>query len=425
MLRSIYRFFFGNDFFISYARKDSTGYALSLANSILDNGFTCYLDQFGTQAGGEIPLSLKIKIKASKIFLLVCSACSLSSDSINKEIIEIDTTYTDIIPIVFSDISSAIWHNQIYGIAVSSETIESLLLGKPSENIINRIINAFNYKKQTNRIKLFLKLSVTAVSILFVTLLYLANNIESKSKELSIATNKINYSNSIISDLEKKRNSLESINKQKTEELNTLGSTINIMKNESLILKNKIGIMRKNILIQKNQIIYYSSLLELQQNEYRLLQSYFENSAQSLYEQPILLCEYINIKDDKPIKIYILSDRVEITKQTMIVLDEFIKCWLSSNNKPNILIRGYLSSLTIVEDEDNKYFNNNHAIRKITSPSSEYALALGDRSAYAIKEYLISKGIPNSNIVTMSMGKEGYRYELEFLNNRCEISTLP
>ena len=45
------RFLFGNDAFISYARRDATIYSLGLANQLTKKELSCFLDQWGTPAG--------------------------------------------------------------------------------------------------------------------------------------------------------------------------------------------------------------------------------------------------------------------------------------------------------------------------------------------------------------------------------------
>jgi hypothetical protein len=50
-------FLLGDDIFISYARGDSSTYATSLANGLGERAFLCYIDQYGTDVGDELPES--------------------------------------------------------------------------------------------------------------------------------------------------------------------------------------------------------------------------------------------------------------------------------------------------------------------------------------------------------------------------------
>jgi hypothetical protein len=48
LIAKVSRFLFGNDAFISYARRDATVYSLGLANELTKEGLSCFLDQWGT-----------------------------------------------------------------------------------------------------------------------------------------------------------------------------------------------------------------------------------------------------------------------------------------------------------------------------------------------------------------------------------------
>lgn len=76
-------------------------------------------------------------------------------------------------------------------------------------------------------------------------------------------------------------------------------------------------------------------------------------------------------------------DQSTLTVQAMAVLDGQAQ-WLLTNNDYLAVIEGHA-------DEQG---------------TREYNLALGARRANAVREYLISKGVPSSRIQTVSYGKE-------------------
>ena len=48
------RYFFGDDVFISYARRDATEYAAALAEELSTRNFTCKFDQWSTERVREL-----------------------------------------------------------------------------------------------------------------------------------------------------------------------------------------------------------------------------------------------------------------------------------------------------------------------------------------------------------------------------------
>ena len=82
-------------------------------------------------------------------------------------------------------------------------------------------------------------------------------------------------------------------------------------------------------------------------------------------------------------KIYFAFDSSAITENSAEILDTQVK-WLKKHETVNVIVQGYC-------DERG---------------TREYNLALGERRANAVKQYLVSQGIAESRISTISYGKE-------------------
>jgi hypothetical protein len=134
------RYIHGDDIFISYAHADGITYAAALAEELTANGFSCFLDQWGTPPGQQLPGSLKRSIKRSTVFVLIGTEKAVSSPSVGLEVIEFLKTERPIIPIDFDDsLERAAWYSSITGLAKSIEQESALISNKPSRAIVTRI----------------------------------------------------------------------------------------------------------------------------------------------------------------------------------------------------------------------------------------------------------------------------------------------
>lgn len=151
---SLSRFLFGDDIFISYSRRDSTNYALRLANELTRQNLSCYVDQWGTPPGEELPESLKTALRRSTLFVIVGTERATVSEAVSKEVTEFLKTERTIIPISFEgSLERAEWFSLIRGLAIAQESSEALGSGRPSEPVISRIINARGFTRRNARLR--------------------------------------------------------------------------------------------------------------------------------------------------------------------------------------------------------------------------------------------------------------------------------
>jgi len=87
--------------------------------------------------------------------------------------------------------------------------------------------------------------------------------------------------------------------------------------------------------------------------------------------------------ENAPTTVYFDFDSAALTSDAVAALDSQA-AWLKTNRSVNVVIQGYCDK----------------------RGTAEYNLALGERRAEAVKQYLISQGVCAKRISTVSYGKE-------------------
>jgi WD40 repeat protein len=161
------RYFFGEDIFISYTRADAITYAAGLAGELTRRDFSCFLDQWGTPPGLELPKPLKRALHRSAALVLVGSEGVIHSKAVEKEIRTFRRTKRMIIPIDFNGaLQCAPWYELIAGLALTVESTEALATGSPSVAVVGRIEKSFVYTRRNQRARR----TFTAAAILLACL---------------------------------------------------------------------------------------------------------------------------------------------------------------------------------------------------------------------------------------------------------------
>jgi WD40 repeat protein len=164
------RFLFGNDAFISYARRDATIYSLGLANELTKKELSCFLDQWGTPSGTELPDELVSTLKRSNMLILLGTERAAASKAVEFEIIEFKKTGRTIIPVSFDGaLEKAEWYaDLIAGISIAHESTAALESGKPSENVVSRIVNAENFTRRSKRLRNYFWMTAASVVMMLM-----------------------------------------------------------------------------------------------------------------------------------------------------------------------------------------------------------------------------------------------------------------
>ncbi|HVQ38214.1 MAG TPA: TIR domain-containing protein [Pyrinomonadaceae bacterium] len=161
-----YRFFFGDDVFISYARSDAIRYVPSLAAHLAAKKHICFFDQLVADPNEDLPEKLKKKILRSTVFVLVGTKGAVASSFVRKEIELFRHTRRPFIPV---DVDGALaeqenWH-EVIGVAKIQEQGARVRGGDPSPEVINLIKDSFRYKRRSQWLRASLLAGVSATFI--------------------------------------------------------------------------------------------------------------------------------------------------------------------------------------------------------------------------------------------------------------------
>jgi WD40 repeat protein len=171
------RFFFGEDVFVSYARRDSD-YALALADELTKQELACFVDLWGTPPGVDLPAELIGWLQKSTMLVVIGTESAAASENVMKEVLEFKKTKRPIIPITFVEdkdfrrirnneipedlkgtLEGAAWYEEIAGIARTVESKTRLRPGlpndtvEPSPQVVNRIVNAEGFLSRSKRLR--------------------------------------------------------------------------------------------------------------------------------------------------------------------------------------------------------------------------------------------------------------------------------
>lgn len=148
-------FFFGYDFFISYAWIDGLVYAEKLAKNLQDRGFDCFLDSESFIKGDDWKVTGAAAIRRTSNLVLVGSPQALQSDPVKLEIEIFSSSGRRIIPIDFDGSLDA---SNLEGCPLAKfilpnmlrikETPQSLVNG-PSDATINDLQGTFANIRQS------------------------------------------------------------------------------------------------------------------------------------------------------------------------------------------------------------------------------------------------------------------------------------
>lgn len=163
----LYRFFFGDDVFISYARADATRYVPSLAARLAAKGHICFFDQLAADPNEELPERLKRKILRSTVFVLVGTKGAVASSFVHKEIELFRRTRRPFIPV---DVDGALAGREgwgaVIGVAKIHEQGARVRDGDPSPEVVNLIKDSFRYTRRSQWLRASL---LAGVSFILVT----------------------------------------------------------------------------------------------------------------------------------------------------------------------------------------------------------------------------------------------------------------
>ena len=175
---AVLAYFFGRDIFVSYPRKDAEVYATALVAHLRAGKPprpSCYLDKWEAPPDQGLPWTLKRHLRWSRMLVLIGSPAVNGAYGVHVELGLFETPRCKVIPIDIAgtlallDRSVQPW-TTLRGAIPQPESAAALETGKPSPEVLERILTAVDYTRQETR----LKRAVYATTALVVTLIVAA-----------------------------------------------------------------------------------------------------------------------------------------------------------------------------------------------------------------------------------------------------------
>lgn len=399
------RFLSGYDFFISYSRQDANVYALKITNYLIDKGYSCYIDKWGTEPGKSLPPNLKMIIKNASILIIVGSPAAAKSGPISEEVEIFLKTKRMIIPVDFGEIRSALWWPRIEGLAVTEEPAGSLATAMDlGSELKQRIRGSFTYTKQAVRIRRFLYTGISVSMIAIIVLTVLSLSIRSLKKE----HDQLVIENQTLGDAKIKE-------QQKNNELSKK-NLAQSHQNDSLMRSGII--LARGIYKHKRQL----DSLKLQMGLFAtgnksLVKLVMQDFSNRTVRYPAIWPVPLVISKEKPFTIYQHQDKLTLYPEAQKAIDDFAQAWKRSPQGPRIQID---------TDYGGTYINEQQDILVAASPDTkaDYLKKVSQDFAQSIVDYLVKKGIPKNKLSAAGYGNTRPINPISLLNNRIQIYTL-
>lgn len=399
------RFLSGYDFFISYSRQDANAYALKITNYLIEKGYSCYIDKWGTEPGKSLPPNLKAIIKNASILIIVGSSAAAKSGPISEEIEIFLKTKRMIIPVDFGEIRSAMWWPRIEGLAITEEPTESLTTAMDiGSELKHRIKGSFTYTRQSVRIRRFLYTGVGVSIIAAIVLTVLSLNIRGLKNEhdqLVLENRKIVEEK--IKE-QRKNNELNKKNMDKSRQNDSLTRS-------AIILVRSIYKNKKQLDSLKEQVNLFAT------GNKSLVKLVMQDFAQRTVRYPAIWAVPLVINKEKPLTIYQHQDKLNLFPEAQKALDDFVQAWKLSPQSPHIQID---------TDYGGTYINEQQDVLVAVSPDAkaDYLKKVSQDFAQSVVDYLAKKGIPKNKLSATGYGNTRPIHAISLLNNRVQIYTL-
>lgn len=166
LFKTLFRFLFRYDIFISYARSDGKEYALKLRDQLRQLDFSCFLDYDELPPGNSLNNTLKRALRKSAALVVVGTERAVKSRYVELEVGEFAATGRAIIPIdMEGTLKEMPWPVvKERDIVWIDEVKTALTKATPSPAVADSIDKLFKYTRRNSRVRA----QVLATLILFV-----------------------------------------------------------------------------------------------------------------------------------------------------------------------------------------------------------------------------------------------------------------
>lgn len=182
------RYIFGRDIFISYSRHEARKYAPHLA-IVVQKRFqeeqkkklSFYLDRWIAPGTGQLPLSLRMHLRWSNMLVVICTPRAVASNFVKDEVRRFGKLRRKVLVIDVDDTFESVrgqepWAD-VGGADPESEISTAIAQGKPSDEVVSRILKMQEFTTQDRRLHravwgtlAFVTLSIGAAAFSFFSL---------------------------------------------------------------------------------------------------------------------------------------------------------------------------------------------------------------------------------------------------------------
>jgi outer membrane protein OmpA-like peptidoglycan-associated protein len=388
LVRHFARYFLGADIFVCYPRSDASRFAGALAARLSARGLRVFIDQAGAPPGVQVPKTVLRAANRAMVMVVLESPAARDSEAMAQEIAAFPYETRPVIIVSFTTEPTGDrlypWGTKLSGLYREIEPREVLTDGAPPAALLERIDIAVGNQRQRDRIRRAGLAGVALFSCAGIAFLATLVMLHNAQRQLSAT-------------LQHDRTLSEQVDREGAK----LSQLQNLTADQERLLKDAASRAAKAQAREK-------ALRSVTQSVWETAQS----GIQSAYSQPDLSCNGNALSMDPPLTIFFEVDRSSITDSAKHYLKQLAECWLRVGSRPKLLITGHVE----IGAED---------VSGAASPkgySEEYAFALGDREAEAVKQALIADGVPSERISIMSYGKDKPRFQTPLWNNRAEIT---
>ncbi|MEL6687571.1 MAG: toll/interleukin-1 receptor domain-containing protein, partial [Pseudomonadota bacterium] len=230
---------FGYDYFISYAWKDGRDYSVKMATALEEHGFDVFLDSKSYSRGDDWKQIGSWALNRTGQLILIATDAARESGPVKRELEIFSKTGRRIIPIDFGDIQSVDQGDDPFKEYLPDEILRILedreLSSGPSENTINKIIESFDLRRQSQ--KRLIWLSGALLILLMTTLLSIFFAVDANNKNRSLLDEqRINRAQLLLANSENlanaqnQRMNLSSLLAMKSYELDASAEALNRMR---------------------------------------------------------------------------------------------------------------------------------------------------------------------------------------------------
>lgn len=278
MLSNLRSFFFGDDIFLSYSRKDGSSYVASLAKQLsAGSKFKVFFDHYGTPPGKELPQKVLNKAMNAKMFVLVASDGALLS----KHVMQETRTFIEkrhkrnrgiFQCINFGNFDKTDWviKDDLHTISYVTEKPDYISRNTPSDEVIQFITDSFLYNRSNQNLKRTAWIIGVVIFFMLLTAGYFGNLVLQKTTEVASISQQAQAINADLrqrtAELQQTKKNIDSLN-SKNDSLNSsnisltsknteiteklTSSTANLTKTETLLNLSKTELKNTDLALKE------------------------------------------------------------------------------------------------------------------------------------------------------------------------------